>query len=82
MPASNFAFEESQRRLRPIFQNKEWPQLKQLTLVGMGATEVVNMLVSHLQDRVHVEQRLGGIERIGGCVTPDQISTPGEFGGY
>ncbi|KAI9147638.1 hypothetical protein HJFPF1_12667 [Paramyrothecium foliicola] len=74
-----FSIRESQRFLFPEFSNNEWPQLKKLTLVGMGKAEDVERAVLHLEPQVHVEQRPARIEIMEGDVTPEQISTPMEF---
>ncbi|VUC31636.1 unnamed protein product [Clonostachys rosea] len=75
-----FSIRESQRLLFPELSNRKWPKLSQLTLVGMGTAEDVSQAVSHLEPRVHVEQRPARIAFMEGDVTPEEISTPVEFG--
>ncbi|CAH0055583.1 unnamed protein product [Clonostachys solani] len=74
-----FSIRESQRMLFPELSNRQWPQLSDLTLVGMGTVQDVNQAVSHLEPRVHVEQRPARIQIMEGDVTPEEISTPVEF---
>uniref|UniRef100_A0A8H7N0L0 F-box domain-containing protein n=1 Tax=Bionectria ochroleuca TaxID=29856 RepID=A0A8H7N0L0_BIOOC len=74
-----FSIRESQRALFPELSNRRWPRLSNLKLIGMGTVEDVNLAVSHLEPRVHVEQRPAYIENMGGDATPEEISTPIEF---
>jgi len=76
-----FSIRESQRALFPVLSD-EWPKLKKLTLIGMGAVEDVTQAVCHFEPQVHIEQCCASIEVMEGSVTPDQISTPEEFKGY
>lgn len=73
-----FSIGQSRKFLFPVL-SEEWPKLKKLTLIGMGEVEDVNQALRHLQPRVQIDQRLAGIEVMGGDATPDQISTPREF---
>ncbi|CAH0025674.1 unnamed protein product [Clonostachys rhizophaga] len=74
-----FSIRESQRVLFPELSNRRWPRLSNLTLIGMGTVEDVSQAVSHLEPRVHVEQRPAHTETMGGDATPEEISTPIEF---
>ena len=73
-----FSIGQSRKILFPVLSG-EWPKLRQLTLIGMGEVEDVKQALRHLRPQVEIEQRLAGIEMIGGDVTPEQISTPREF---
>ncbi|CAG9988154.1 unnamed protein product [Clonostachys byssicola] len=74
-----FSIRESQRMLFPELANRRWRRLSNLKLIGMGTVEDVSQAVSHLEPRVHVEQRPAHIETMGGDATPEEISTPIEF---
>lgn len=74
----SFSIREIQRCLFPVLSG-QWPRLRMLTLVGMGATEDVARVVSHLEPRVHIVQRLARTDRISSYFKPDPISTPVEF---
>ncbi|KAL2204514.1 hypothetical protein CC79DRAFT_1337053 [Sarocladium strictum] len=73
------SIQQSQRTIFPVLFNQDWPELKDLTLVGMGTSETVDEAVAHLKDRVTIEQSPARIKFIQGDCTPDEISTPHEF---
>jgi hypothetical protein len=73
-----FSIQESQRVLFPVLSGT-WPKLEKLTMVGLGEVEDVAQAVSHLEPRVRIEQRFALLERMGGDVTPENVSTPSEF---
>jgi hypothetical protein len=71
---------ESQHVLFPLFLNQEWPNLKQLTLVGMGTPESIDQSLIHLKDRVDVEVRPAArFQVMMGDATPEEVNTPIEF---
>jgi hypothetical protein len=72
--------QKSHETLFPVFDEKNmWPNLKTLTLIGMGSEQCVSQAFNHLEAQVQIEQRLATIEKMEGDCTPKQITTPIEF---
>jgi hypothetical protein len=74
------SIQKSHEILFPVFDDKDlWPDLKTLTLIGMGPEQYVSETFRHLEPQVQIEQRLATVEKMEGDATPAQITTPVEF---
>ncbi|KAH8172542.1 F-box [Sarocladium implicatum] len=69
----------SQRILLPVLQGQDWPELKELTLVGMGSSADNVLPLAHLKDRVNVHQLPSRWQLMTGDATPEEVSVPYEF---
>lgn len=69
----------SQRVLLPMLRDHNWPELKELTLAGMGELADNALPLAHLKGRVRVQHLSSRWQYLIEDVVPEQISVPHEF---